>query len=161
MPPTPSVQKKLPVLVQIPKKTLPKLQFEFYTLLPNMDMKVPGSEEAVTVSKPNFQENAATSIQTESETSPSVSSAGQFILQIASLKSEEAAVALQHRVAEWGVKSHIEMVQAGPSFWYRILSEPYGSENQVEEIKTLLHDHQINSFVVPLKKGSSTSILQQ
>lgn len=115
------------------KSTKPR--FDFYTILPDMEIVIPKKEieerrrlEGTGVSKP-----------------------GTFIIQVGSFKNPSQAETLKARLALLGVESVVQKVNAKGSIWHRVKSGPYTSFKEVDKIQNRLHHNNIDSIAIKLK----------
>lgn len=121
-----------------PKALPPKPRFDFYTLLPEMEVLVPESEE----------DAPATSAKVE--TAASASSA--YILQMGSFRKHEDADRLKANLALLGVEAEIQKVNINnKDTYHRVRSGPYSSRQQVSELRVRLQQNNINSLLIKLK----------
>ena len=118
LPPTPSVQKKLPVLVQIPKKTLPKLQFEFYTLLTQKEPETVTAEQQVV------------KVVTEQKIALAHEPSAQFMVQLAAFNNQAEAERMRASLALKGVSTQVIAGEQGAHQWYRVIAGPFGNREE-------------------------------
>jgi len=128
-----NVKKPVPTTEKPIKSTKPR--FDFYTILPDMEIVIPEHEieerrrlEGTGVSKP-----------------------GTFIIQIGSFKKASQAETLKARLALLGVESTVQKVNTKGSIWHRVKSGPYTSFKMVDKIQNRLHHNNIDSIAIKLK----------
>ena len=116
----------------------PKPRFDFYTILPEMELVVPEPEP---VSAP-----AGTSVAD----APKVG--GSYMLQMGSFRKYADADRLKASLALAGIEAEIQKVTInhGETF-HRVRSGPYG-QVQVNRLRARLKEHKISSLVIRLKK---------
>lgn len=132
----------------------PKPRFDFYTVLPEMEVVIP--EEEIQRSpkpepKPVAQEKPA-----EPEQSAQVEPAGAavYLLQMGSFRSYADADRLKARLGFMGIESDIQSVtisnEQGRSTVHRVRGGPY-SQTQAQALHKSLKENQINSMMIRLK----------
>lgn len=125
-----------------------KIDFDFYTVLPKMEVQVAEAEPSTAV-KPQ-----ATSTKPSSQTASKPSDTSikeQYRLQIASFKLQDVAEELRTRLLLSGMKAYIEASRSGKDTWYRVFAGPYASLTEAEAAKEVLKQQNINGI---LKKFS-------
>ncbi|HLD16578.1 MAG TPA: SPOR domain-containing protein [Coxiellaceae bacterium] len=137
----PPVSKPVKTAAKI--QTPPEPQFEFYTLLPKRQVNVAKTPNA-TVAMP------ASNAEVAANTEPAVSSSSQtqYALQIASFTQLEAAHTLTTRLSEWNIKTHVETSSQNGTTWYRIVTDTYSSQNDLQAAQADLRKHGIDSLVI-------------
>jgi cell division protein FtsN len=116
----------------------PKPRFDFYTLLPEMEVLVPESEEDVPESPAKADEPA--------------SAATAYILQMGSFHKHEDADRLKANLALLGVEAEIQKVNINnKDTYHRVRSGPYSSRKQVDEVRARLLQNNISSLLIKLK----------
>ena len=149
--------------------TPPKPKFEFYTLLPEMEVVVPDEDlpaqgTAPAESSPTA-ESAAT--DTESPASPAVEEdaqgggadaalkAGHYILQVASFRSMKDADSLKAQLTLLGFRPVVQTVAIdSDEKWHRVRIGPYADRDSLDAARVRLRaDGHDNPLVVWVKKG--------
>ncbi|MET0067352.1 MAG: SPOR domain-containing protein [Candidatus Thiodiazotropha sp.] len=125
----------------------PKPTFEFYTILPEMEVLIP-DEEIVTPEEP-----PATHKPKPSETNTaSVSDHGAYILQMGSFRKYQDADRLKARLALIGIEAEIQKVSINNrDTYHRVRSGPYTSQAQLNSARKLARENGITSLVIKLK----------
>lgn len=112
-----------------------KNRFEFYTLLPEMEMQV-GEE----------QFGAAPDAK-----APKKNDSGPYILQVGSFRQMEEADSLKARLALLGIESTIQtVVIRDQDIWYRVRVGPYDSLRAMGQMRSLLQRNDIDFMVLRL-----------
>jgi len=113
-----------------PKEAPPR--FDFYEMLPEMEVVVPKSEERPTAaSKAN---------------KPSAS----YVLQAGSFRTLTQADTLKARLALLGFEATIQTVTVnGSSTWHRVHLGPYSGQKELNKVRTRLWENKINT--VPMR----------
>ena len=122
---------------------VPKPRFDFYTLLPEMEVVVSDQDE-----KEGAQEQPATG---EAEAPAPVSDGASYVVQMGSFRRYEEADRLKASLALMGVEAEIQKVtvQSGDLF-YRVLSRPL-SRADANQLRARLQEQHINSLLVRMK----------
>lgn len=121
----------------------PKPRFDFYTILPEMEVVVSESDEGAT-----SQEQPAAG--TAEEAVPLADSAS-YMVQMGSFRRYEDADRLKANLALMGVEAEIQRVtvQSGEVF-HRVRSRPM-SRSEANRLRARLQEQKINSLVVRLR----------
>ncbi len=114
------------------KDTKSKQQFDFYTILPKMEVVVP-----------NVRDKAG---RTEPVDKP-----GTYFLQAGSFRSYAEADTLKARLALLGVESKIDTVTVkNNDTWHRVRVGPYQDLRELNKIRTRLLNNNINAILLKL-----------
>ncbi|MCK4744341.1 MAG: SPOR domain-containing protein [Sulfuriflexus sp.] len=118
----------------------PKTQFDFYTILPEMEIAIPDSE----ASSSNTDKNAPFKHDS------------QFILQAGSFKKLAQADQMKASLALLGVQAKIQSVtinnpNKGASTWHRVRLGPYDSFSEMNRIRSRLRRNNIEALLLKLK----------
>lgn len=114
----------------------PKPRFEFYTILP--EMEVPIQEEALPrrTTKPT---------KTPQEK-------GTYLLQVASFRSHQEADRLKASLALLGMEADIQTVSIdGKVTWHRVRMGPFSSFSRANEVRQRLRTHDLDAMVLKVK----------
>ncbi|MCW8907565.1 MAG: SPOR domain-containing protein [Sedimenticola sp.] len=146
-PEAPQDELSAPVTASTPEqKAAPKPRFDFYTILPEMEVVVPDPEPAVTASPAQGGAPVvnATAGQAEAET--------RYMLQMGSFRKYGDADKLKASLALVGIEAEIQKFTLdGGEVFHRVRSGPY-SRNQVNSLRARLSQNSINSLVIKLKQ---------
>ena len=147
----------------------PKPKFEFYTLLPEMEVVVP--DEDLPAPKPAPLESAtedesATAAESGEATEPEgeertrseeavAPGSGHYILQVASFRSMKEADGLKAQLALLGFRPVVQGVAINSNEkWFRVRIGPYADRDALESARVRLRaDGHDNPLVVWVKKG--------
>jgi len=117
----------------------PKPHFDFYTVLPEMEVVVPEEE----VNKPQQQTHQATS-----------SDRTNYLLQVGSFRKLADADRQKAKLALLGIEADIQRVTInGKESWHRVRSGPYQGKNQLNNARQRLKSNDIDAMVIKLKKS--------
>jgi cell division protein FtsN len=139
-----------------PDNKPPKPRFDFYTVLPEMEVVIPDEEIQKPVKpevKPKPEEKTTPPAQTAK-----VEAAGGnavYLLQMGSFRSFTDADRLKARLGFMGIESDIQSVtisnEQGKTTVHRVRGGPY-SQAQAQELHRSLKQSQISSMVIRLKR---------
>lgn len=118
----------------------PKTQFDFYTILPEMEIAVPDSE----ISGSSTDKN------------PAFKHDSQFILQAGSFKQLAQADQMKASLALLGAQAKIQSVTIdndnnGATTWHRVRLGPYDSFSEMNRIRSRLRRNNIEALLLKLK----------
>jgi len=118
----------------------PKTQYDFYTILPEMEIAVPdnGADESNPEATAPFKHDS------------------QFILQAGSFKTLSQADQMKASLALLGVEASIQSVTIdntnnGATTWHRVRLGPYDSFSQMNKIRSRLRRNNIEALLLKLK----------
>jgi cell division protein FtsN len=112
-----------------------KPRFDFYQILPDMEIVIPEHE---------IEERRR--LEGTGKSKP-----GTFIIQIGSFRKAQQADTLKARVALLGIASTVQTVNQNGSIWHRVKSGPYTSFRMVDKLQNRLHHNNIDSIAIKLK----------
>ena len=150
--------------------TPPKPKFEFYTLLPEMEVVVPDEDLPAQGAAPAESSPAAESAATDTESPTSSSAAveedaqgdadaalkaGHYILQVASFRNMKDADGLKAQLTLLGFRPVVQTVAIdSDEKWHRVRIGPYADRDSLEAARVRLRaDGHDNPLVVWVKKG--------
>ena len=123
-----------------------KPRFDFYTILPEMEVVVPDPEPSVTESP---AEGAAPVVNA---TAGQPEARALYMLQMGSFRKYGDADKLKASLALVGIEAEIQKFTLdGGEVFHRVRSGPY-SRNQVNALRSRLSQNSINSLVIKLKR---------
>ena len=147
-------------------RTPPKPKFEFYTLLPEMEVVVPDEDLPAQSPAPAESGPTAESVatDTESSTDPAVEEdtdadaarkAGHYVLQVTSFRSMKDADGLKAQLTLLGFRPVVQTVAIdSDEKWHRVRIGPYADRDSLEAARVRLRaDGHDNPLVVWVKKG--------
>ncbi len=116
----------------------PRTQYDFYTILPEMEIAVPDVEEGATNKNTAFKHNS------------------KFILQTGSFKKLSQADEMKASLALLGVHAKIQSVtinnaSSGATTWHRVRLGPYDSFGEMNKIRSRLRRNKIEALLLKLK----------
>jgi cell division protein FtsN len=130
-PPSPVERKPDPLPEEPPRHP----QFEFYSVLPEMEVEVPPDA---------LRPSAEIARQPTSST-------GIYQLQVASYRSSGDAERMKASLALKGISARVEKVSVNEKTYYRVRSGPY-NRDQAYSLHTKLRNNNIDSLVIRIKQ---------
>jgi cell division protein FtsN len=134
-----SEDKKVTSTVTNKEKKEPK--FNFYTILPELEVLIPESE-----TKPPEVSNGHTH-----STSSSTEKVKQYVLQVGSFQNLKDAEKLKANLAFLGLSANIQHVTVNSQSWHRVRTGPYRDKQQLYKNQKLLKQNDINAISMELK----------
>lgn len=109
-----------------------KRTFDFYTLLPELEVVVDKDKPtpAPTKSKPF---------------------SGNYVLQVGSFKNNEDADRLRARLALIGIETNIEIVKVNAAHWHRVRVGPSRDVSQLRAIQNRLRSKDMDSILLKIR----------
>lgn len=112
----------------------PKSEFDFYTILPKMQVPISNSTET-TIRIPSPQDTK-----------------GHFMLQVASLQNLKDAQRLKSKLFSLGYMTSIEPFQSKDGIaWNRVMIGPYTAIDDAQKAEAALHQQHIDSILLKSK----------
>ena len=108
-----------------------KRKFDFYTLLPELEVVVDGNSSAAVDN--------------------SLSQNGTYVLQVGSFKSNNEADTLKARLALMGVETNIEIVTVNDNKWHRVRVGPSQDKLRLQSIQTRLRNEKMDSVLLKVR----------
>ncbi len=123
------------------KKPAKKPRFDFYTILPELEVFVPESE----IDKPGIAPGPA------DDNVAAVPADKQYLLQAGSFRSTEDADRLKATLALLGVQSSIQRVTINSDTWHRVRIGPFNDTARLQETLAILKQNNIHAMTMELK----------
>ncbi len=139
----------------------PRPKFDFYKILPEMEVPVQDWEKEdkeQQSAKVEKNDKTATTASTDKPTAPPATLAerGAYLLQIGSYKQYEEADQAKARLAMQGIGANIQRVVInGQDVWFRVHVGPLSDANDMRAMRLKLQEHK-TQFIV-LKIGGAGS----
>ena len=124
-----------------------KPRFDFYTILPEMEVAVPEQETAVSppTTAPNLSGEA-------DEGAAPVDKPGAYILQAGSFRSPDEADKLKASLVLLGVEASIQTVTVNnKDTWHRVQIGPYNDLAEVNQVRARLKQNNIEVVLLKVK----------
>ncbi len=133
-------QATTPVDPAVTKEPTTKRKFDFYTLLPELEIVIPPEE-----TRPPKQQSSTPSKQ-QSEYK------GGYLLQAGSFQQFNEADSLKARLALIGVEAKIQSVEVNKTKWHRVQIGPSTDRNALENLRKRLKNNQIDTILLQAKQ---------
>jgi cell division protein FtsN len=117
-------------------------KFNFYTILPELEVLIPESE-----TRPPEVKNKTTT----TTTSNSSNTAKQYVLQVGSFQNLNDAEKLKANLAFLGLEANIQHVTVNKQAWHRVRTGPYRDKQQLYKNQKLLKRNDIDAISMELK----------
>lgn len=122
----------------ITKEPETKQKFDFYTLLPELEIVIPHEETQPPKPKPAAKQ------QTEYK--------GGYLLQAGSFQKFNEADSLKARLALIGVQANIQSVEVNKTKWHRVQIGPSNDRTALEDLRKRLKSSQVDTILLRAKK---------
>lgn len=124
-----------------------KPQFDFYTILPEMEVKVPEGE---------FPGRERTPSRGNETKKPKEAEPGTaYILQAGSFQRAEEAERARARLAGIGIAADIQRVVIGKATWYRVRIGPIKNPAELESMRSRLVRNKVSFIMTRSKAGGA------
>jgi hypothetical protein len=178
--PTPPPVKETPQEAKAPEPSPPpKPRFDFYTILPEMEVVIPEEElagkmppgafkpmekpaPAAAEAKPNLAETAKPTATTasvaqqnprQSETKPAAASSGNYFLLSGSLSTMDQAERLKAQLALLGLSASVQKLTVNKqNTIHRVRVGPFRDYASLNEARTVMRQHGIQGTPVMIRK---------
>lgn len=132
--PAPAPAKPIAKTPPPPAEPPAKARFEFYTLLPEMEMEISDERVREALKAP-----------------PKKTDEGPYILQVGSFRRAEEADSMKARLALLGIEASIQkVVIRNEDVWYRVRLGPYDSIREMGQARSRLQRNDIDFVVLRL-----------
>lgn len=118
----------------------PKPRFDFYTLLPEMEVVVPEADPVTAPSPPASAEPAPAASPGNGQ--------GLFMLQVGSFRKADEADALKASLALSGFDVSIVPVRINDEQWSRVHLGPYASQESAQQARTRLRSMGLDAMLL-------------
>jgi cell division protein FtsN len=110
-------------------------KYDFFTVLPEMEVVVPEQE-------------LSESAQSASPQAAAPGSGARYLLQVGSFREMADADQMKARLALLGVVARVQTVTVNGATWHRVRAGPVGSAREADDIRTRLAENDIDSLVL-------------
>lgn len=130
------------------RSAAPTPKFDFYTILPEMEVSVPEWESETEVApSADAGESAAAPQPTDNSE--------RYILQIGSFRQPDEAERVKAQLALLGIETEIQRVVIdGGDVWHRVRAGPYRSSGTLNQTRQRLIENDIDFMLLKLKQDS-------
>jgi cell division protein FtsN len=130
-------------------------QFDFYSLLPEIEvsvLEVAKPVPEITTTPPTTKAEATLATEVANNTEVTTTNAAHYRLQFASFRHYKDADSLKAQMALAGIQVEIEAVTLGPKdTWYRVRSNLYPSRESAESAKSQFQARSIQTVLLEEK----------
>jgi cell division protein FtsN len=131
----------------------PRPQFEFYTILPEMEVVIP-DEEIAPPKEPEVAPPATPSAPPARPAAPAqqATTPGAYVLQMGSFRKFADADRMKARLALIGIEAQVQKVSINnQETYHRVRSGPYHNQAELNRVRQLTREHNISTLVIKLK----------
>ncbi|MGD9164634.1 MAG: SPOR domain-containing protein [Chromatiales bacterium] len=129
------------------KSDTPKPTFEFYTILPEMEVVIP-DEELMAPEPPESRSSARVEAPAPVQTQETA-----YILQMGSFRKYQDADRMKAKLALIGIEAEIQKVSINNrDTFHRVRSGPYRGQRQLNAVRNLAKENNIATLVIKLKQ---------
>ena len=132
------------------KSKPPKHQFDFYTVLPDREVKVTDIDEKQPQRKATAKPQPKDSVKISTDKRQEPKTTPLYQLQVGAFKELSKADAMKARLAFLGVESNIQVIQNKGQKMYRVRVGPSTDSQKMNRIKNQLKAKNINTFMKKL-----------
>jgi cell division protein FtsN len=133
-----------PAVADGTQKPAPKKNYEFYSVLPEMEVVIPDTELSAKARAEQQRQQAAAQNPAAAGTpppEPAVAATGaRYVLQAGSYPDPKAAEELKAKLALSGFVARVQSVNVNGKTWHRVRVGPYSSASDVEAAKAGLSE---------------------
>lgn len=126
-----------------PKAEKKEAKFNFYTILPELEVLIPESETRPPESKSEKPPETSSTTHTAAKK--------QYVLQVGSFQNRNDAEKLKANLAFLGMAANIQHITINKQNWHRVRTGPYSDKQQLSRIKTVLKQNKIHAISMELK----------
>jgi len=126
---------------KVAQKKAPKERFEFYQLLPGMEVPIPDTDHDGL--KPKISAEKPTTPQTQTKLA-----AAQYLIQAGTFRGLTQAESLKRRLTQQGMAARIQKIEAEDGFWFRVTVGPFASESMAITHKNRLAKQKIQGILI-------------
>ena len=128
-------------------------QYDFFTVLPEMEVVVP-EQELSARARPQADAAASAAQGADNGAAAAAANGPNYVLQVGSFRAAADADQLKARLALLGVVAQVQTVTVNDATWHRVRVGPLGEARQADEMRSRLADNGIDSLVMKTGAGS-------
>ncbi len=87
-------------------------------------------------------------VKSEPDSRTSVTQAGSYVLQVASLRHGKDADRLKAQLALWGIRSHVQKVEVQGETWHRVRIGPIDDLSRLNALRKTLAGHHLKPLLI-------------
>jgi cell division protein FtsN len=134
------------------KPTAPKKTYDFYSVLPEMEVVIPDAELSAKAKAEQQRQQALTqnqaNAQTPATTPPAGDSTMRYFLQTGSYPDPKGADEAKAKLALLGFIARVQPITINGKTWNRVRVGPYNSASELETAKKSLADSGISAIAL-------------
>ncbi len=111
-------------------------RFDFYTLLPKLEVIIPESEIREEQAKLKPKEDVA------------------YMIQVGSFRNFVDADSLKAQLAFLGIEADVEAISSKGETWHRVRVGPFKEKRELNRIRNRLHSNDINTMLVKIRPSA-------
>jgi cell division protein FtsN len=123
-----------PPIIDAPGTTERDRQYDFFTVLPEMEVVVPREE---------IEQRAR-----ENPEQPATPAGGTYVIQVGSFRSSDDADGLKAQLALLGLIARVQEVSVDDATWYRVRLGPYETARAADQARRQLQDNGFEAMVM-------------
>jgi len=142
------------------KPAPPKKSFDFYSVLPEMEVVIPDAELSAKARAEQQRQQAAMAQSQTANTnattpapSPSTEGGGRYVLLAGSYGDPKAADEAKAKLALLGVVAKVQSITINGKTWNRVMVGPYANASDTEAAKKSLADNGVKA--IPMKEAAN------
>jgi cell division protein FtsN len=128
-------------------------QYDFFTVLPEMEVVVP-EQELSARAQPEADAAGSAAQGADNGAAAATASGPRYVLQVGSFRAATDADQLKARLALLGVVAQVQTVTVNAVTWHRVRVGPLSEARQADEMRSRLADNGIDSLVMKTGTGS-------
>lgn len=123
-----------PPIIDAPGTAERDRQYDFFTVLPEMEVVVPREE---------IEQRAR-----ENPEQPATPTGGSYVIQVGSFRSSDDADGLKAQLALLGLIARVQEVSVDDATWYRVRLGPYETARAADQARRQLQDNGFEAMVM-------------
>ncbi|MCG5534825.1 SPOR domain-containing protein [Ectothiorhodospira mobilis] len=126
-------------------------RFDFYTLLPELEVAVPEQAPAPPAPQPPSRNESLGEPATPApRAEPPAAEGARYVIQAGAFQKAEQADRMRASLAMLGIEAHIQKVRVNHDTWHRVRIGPFDDRKNLERMRRRLAEHRIQTVTVTL-----------
>lgn len=126
-------------------------RFDFYTILPDLEIPVPDIKEILPDKSGGHHGEAETGPEPSTRQPAEDTNPEHYVLQVGAFRSRDEADRLKASLALQGISAHIESSDIKGTTWHRVRVGPFASMGELNDVNNKLKHKGINAMLLKLK----------
>jgi cell division protein FtsN len=142
------------------KPAPPKKTFDFYSVLPEMEVVIPDAELSAKAKAEQARQQAAAAqaqnanaANPAAPATPAAEAGGRYVLLAGSYADPKAADEAKAKLALLGVVAKVQSITINGKTWNRVMVGPYANASDTEAAKKALADNGVKA--IPMKEAAN------